>query len=551
MAPRTPVIAIVGRPNVGKSTLFNRVVGEKRAVVEDFAGVTRDRNYALVERFSAPFTLIDTGGFEVAPEDDLYKEVVQQSILAMEEADAIIALFDGESGEHPEDQDVVKFLREVKKPVCFVVNKCDGDEQAVRAAEFYRLGLGEIENVSALHGRGVRSLVENLLQSFPQYESLRQSFEDRKKLEKKKKQELDSKLEQVEFEDEDRVEAIEITDDPEENALENVVDEMEPNFPEVFIPEDSKSAVSYLRSNKVAERGRTEYYYSDEELRPQSISSEAAAEEEKEFIPEIDCINIAIIGRPNAGKSTLLNTLTGEQRAITSDIAGTTRDSLDLEVTRDGQRYRIVDTAGLRKKARISDKIERFSTMRALRSLADCDVAVVLIDAERGPSEQDTKIMGLAHDYGKGIVIAVNKWDLLEKNHKTVKKYTDDLRSTFKFAQYAPVVFISALSGRRCPKVIEMVKHVAEQRLKRISTNRLNRILKKQIVKYPPAQYRGHAIKLYYGTQVDAAPPRFILFFNQPKGLHFSYIRQLKNVLRKDFGFDGTDIKITCRKRGR
>lgn len=552
MAPRTPIIAIVGRPNVGKSTLFNRIVGEKRAVVEDFAGVTRDRNYALVDKYSAPFTIVDTGGFEASPEDELQRAVVDQTILAIEEADAIIALFDGEAGEHPEDAEVVRFLRKVNKPIVYVVNKCDGEEQIFRVAEFYRLGLAEIENISALYGRGVRDLIERILQDLPGYEALKQSFEDRKKLAQARKEEVSIELASVklaldELDDEMRVEQ-------EDSDLVEDSFESEPNFPEIFIPseesENDKPITDYLKENRLAALRQTEYIYNDPEMAPDYRPPEQEeSEETKEFIPQIDCINIAIVGRPNAGKSTLLNTLTGERRAITSEIAGTTRDSLDLEIVREGQRYCIVDTAGLRKKARISDTIERFSTMRALRSLADCDVAVVLIDAARGPSEQDTKIMGLAHDYGKGIVIAVNKWDLVEKSHRTVKEYTDNLRQQFKFAHYAPIVFVSALSGRRCPKVIETVKHVAEQRIKRISTNRFNRVLKRQLLRYPPNHYRGHAVKLYYGTQVEAAPPRFVLFFNQPKGLHFSYLRQLKNTLRDEFGFEGTDIKLVCRKK--
>lgn len=555
MAPRTPIIAIVGRPNVGKSTLFNRIVGEKRAVVEDFAGVTRDRNYALVDKYSAPFTVVDTGGFEIAPEDELQRAVVDQTILAIEEADAIIALFDGEAGEHPEDADVVRFLRKVDKPVVYVVNKCDGEEQIIRVADFYRLGLSEIENVSALYGRGVRDLVEGMLENLPDYQALKQSFEDRKKLAAERKErvllEIETAKQAIDFSEfEDEL----LPASSEESDIKEEQEEIEADFASVFVPDESsesdKIISDYIKDNRVAALKRTEYYYNDPAIAPDYLEEgQSESEEAKETIPVIDCINIAIVGRPNAGKSTLLNTLTGERRAITSEIAGTTRDSLDLEILRDGQRYCIVDTAGLRKKARISDKIERFSTMRALRSLADCDVAVVLIDASRGPSDQDTKIMGLAHDYGKGIVIAVNKWDLVEKSHRTVKEYTDNLRQEFKFAHYAPVVFISALSGRRCPKIIETVKHIAEQRTKRISTNRFNRVLKHQLLRYPPTHYRGHAIKLYYGTQVESSPPRFILFFNQPKGLHFSYLRQLKNTLRKEFGFEGTDIKITCRKK--
>jgi GTP-binding protein len=263
----------------------------------------------------------------------------------------------------------------------------------------------------------------------------------------------------------------------------------------------------------------------------------------------LEQINIAIIGKPNVGKSTLFNALLGTKRAITSSIAGTTRDSLDVELFKDEQKYLLVDTAGLRKKTKISDKVERYSTIRALNSLSAADVVLMVIDAVDGPQEQDTKILGLAHEHGVGIVICINKWDLIKKNYKTVKEYTDKVYDTFKFARYAPLVFMSAISGRRCSKVLGVARDVAIQRRRRIPTGQLNRVLKFAHSKATAPTYRGHLLKFYFGAQITTCPPRFALFFNFTKGIHFSYLRSLKNTIRDKFGFTGTDIKLVLKKR--
>ena len=550
MAPKTPVVAIVGRPNVGKSTLFNRVLGARKAIVEDIPGVTRDRNYALIERFSVPFLLIDTGGFEKDPEEEIGKQVVEQTLMAAEECDIILALFDGSVGCQPGDEDVVALLRRYKKSVVYVVNKCDGAEQALRVADFYSLGVPELKDCSALHGRGVHELIETILQELPNYQALLSSTQARKDREREAAKQAqsvaDASADEYDEDESSGPTAPWADDDGEEfeDFEEDGTDESAPpRFAPVYLPGEGEEA-EYVKQFRV--RPLSEGVVSSDDAEPEDDE----AEDEEDYIPNIPLINIAIVGRPNVGKSTLLNTLTGERRAITSPVAGTTRDLLDLTITRDGQEYRIIDTAGLRKKARVEeDSIERYSTLRSLAALSECDVAVVMIDATTGVTEQDTKIVGLAHEQGKGLIYAVNKWDLMEKNHKTVHEFTKDLREALKFAPYAPVLFVSALSGRRCPRILEVAKEVAVSRAMRISTNRLNRLLKKAVLRLSPPVYRGRPIKLYYANQVDTAPPRFILFFNFPRALHFSYMRFLKNSIRDQYPFEGTDIKLVAKKR--
>ena len=543
MATRTPIFAIVGRPNVGKSTLFNRIIGKRRAVVEDVAGVTRDRNYALVESYAFPFYLVDTGGFEADSSDDLQMLVSEQARLAAEEADVVFAVFDGKAGCQPGDEDVVNLLRQIDKPIHFLVNKCDGVEQAILAADFYALGLEELHTVSALHGQGVKELVENSLRSLPGYESLCASIAARKASEAdaaiQAAQQRESFFAEEEALQESNVPSVagNLQLSPE---LEHEPEDID--FPPVFIPgENEKTPEAYLRENRLLDlvpRGARDLPLVSE---PEPV---------KTYLPDsIECVRVALVGRPNAGKSTLLNTLVGEQRAITSPVAGTTRDPLDWPITRDGQKYLLVDTAGLRKKARIGDKVERYSSMRSLRAITECDVAVVLIDAVRGPSEQDAKIIGLAHDEGKGIVIVVNKWDLIEKDHKSVQNFKNKVRDTFKFSTYAPIVFSSALTGRRCPKVIEAVREVAYNRRKEVSTRALNQVLQRAMKRRSAPVVRGRPVKLFYASQIDTGPPRFVLFFNYPESVHFSYLRFLKNSIRDAFSFPGTDLKLVCRKR--
>lgn len=566
MAQRTPILAIVGRPNVGKSTFFNRVLGKRQAVVEDVPGVTRDRNYALIEGFQFPFYLVDTGGFERASGDELQMLVSEQAVLAAEEADIVLAMFDGQAGRHPGDEDVVALLRKQKKPVQFVVNKCDGKEQEVLAADFYSMGIDNLGHVSSLHGRGVRRFVDETLQRLPNHQALLDSAEARHKLEEEAAKDARAAEAEAEYQANAAAKAAKIEArklrssaavstsgnlalvSEESNSEELPEDEVvTPNFAEVFVPEHSgDSAEDYIRDNRVLSLEESlSKEHPEQDVRAESEVSEE--EDEPELL--LESIKVALIGRPNVGKSTLLNTLTGEQRAITSSVAGTTRDSLDLPITRDGQDYLLVDTAGLRRKARIGDRIEQYSTMRSLRAISSCDVAVVLLDAEQGPTEQDAKIVGLAHEQGRGLVIVVNKWDLLEKDHRSVKEFKDKIQQTFKFSPYAPVLFVSALSGKRCPKVIETVRRVAYARAQKVSTVRLNKVLESAMRRRTPPVVRGRPVKLFYATQVETAPPRIVLFFNYPQSVHFSYLRFLKNSIREAFGFEGTDIKLVCRKR--
>jgi len=315
------------------------------------------------------------------------------------------------------------------------------------------------------------------------------------------------------------------------------VEEEDPTFAPVFIPEDDDTAQAYDRQHKLRNMPATKKRLEDEH------------EAEPDAYSQIETIRIAIVGRPNVGKSTFLNKVLGEDRAITSSVAGTTRDSLDVTITRNGQEFCLIDTAGIRKKARITDRIEKFSVFRSLQALSSCDVTLLVLDATTGPVEQDAKVLGIAHEEGKGVVIAINKWDLIEKDHKSVTKFKEQIRDVFKFTPYAPILFISAKTGQRCPKVLDVVKTVAEERAKRVPTGRLNRILKRSFIKHVPPVYRGRPVKLYYGAQIMTAPPRFALFFNYPKALHFSYLRYLKNSIRDEFGFDGTDIKLSLRRR--
>lgn len=544
MAIRTPIIAIVGRPNVGKSTLFNRVLGTRRAVVENVPGVTRDRNYALVERYSVPFYLVDTGGFEEGSEESMQQHVSNQATLAAEEADLIISLYDAKAGLQQGDKDVLKLLRRFEKPILHVANKVDGVEQAILAAEFYSLGVDEVLDVSALHGRAVKDLVERALSSLPEIERLRASVAAKKAAEEQAAAAGRQRMAEVEEELREIVQEFEAQDalDSAPHLADKTPVAEEPKFAPVFVPgEDSGSLQEYEKSYRLSAitSGNAVRRLEEDEL-------EQEVPEEKVY-PET--IRVALIGRPNAGKSTMLNTLTGESRAITSSEAGTTRDSLHQEITRDAQRYLIIDTAGLRKKARVGDTIEKYSTIRALNAISECDVAVVMIDAVRGPSEQDAKILGLAHEQGKGIVIAVNKWDAVSKTHKSVQEYKKDIADTFKFVPYAPIIFVSALTGKRCPKVIETVKEVAYQRLRRVPTRRLNKILRAAADRGTAPRYRGQAVRLYYAAQVDTQPPRILLVFNYPRHVHFSFLRYLKNVIREEFGFEGTDVKFVLRKK--
>jgi GTP-binding protein len=488
-----PTVCIVGRTNVGKSTLFNALVGRRTAVVKDQSGVTRDRYYELVTRHDFPFTLIDTGALVGEEDLELHEAVRQQTQLAMRQSDLIIVVFDGLHGLHPLDSEVVDLVRQMEKPTIYVANKCEKPSAAMTATELYGLGLDEIIPLSAAHRRGLRDLLAKM-EELVGSSGLRTELADGK-----------------------------------DEAYQENEDEGEENSPRY----DDESAEA------------------DEIVMPDVDSDEPALPglEDDSDRP----INIAIIGKPNVGKSTFVNRLLGEERLITSPIAGTTRDSITCELTRNGQIFQIVDTAGLRKKAGVKENtVERFSNIRTLRSLAQSDVAVFLLDASEGiPTEQDARIVGLAHEKGKSLVIVVNKWDLIEKDSRIAEEYRHAIRMTFKFAAYAPVIFVSALTGLRCLSVFDEVKTVHAAARVRLTTGQVNKLFTDAFNVRPPPVYRGVPIKLLYATQVAANPPTFAVFVNHPERLRFNYERYLKNTVRRHYPFPGSDVRILFRRRSR
>lgn len=443
---KMPRVAIVGRTNVGKSSLFNAIVGRRLTIVKDTPGVTRDRFETVVARHGQPFILVDTGGLIGEEDGELYSDVHAQSKLAIEQSDLIIAIFDGLTGLHPNDSDVVALLRGIQKPIIWVINKCEKPSTATQAAEFYSLGIDEFHTISAAHNQGIVELISMIKET---------------------------------------VSSIKLTPEP--------------------VDEDV---------NKV--------------------------------------ISVAILGKPNVGKSTLVNHLYGEPRLITSPIPGTTRDSIGLSLHHEDQEFVVVDTAGLRKKARVDDSsVERYSNLRSLKSLAQCDVAVLLLDATQGaPNEQDGKIAGLIHDRGIPFVIIINKWDAVEKDHRTAQLYRKAVAETFKFARYAPILLTSALTGRGCARILPKLMQVYNSSRDRLLTSKVNDLFETAFIRKPPPVYRGDPVKLYFATQVAVAPPTFVLFVNNPKKLHFSYQRYLKNCLRKEYPFEGSNIKLLIRKHG-
>lgn len=435
-----PVVALVGRPNVGKSTLFNRLLGQRKAIVEDFPGVTRDRHYAEVTRFGNPFLLIDTGGFEPASEDRLLSQMREQSQVAVEEADIIFFLMDVRDGLTASDQEVAKMLRKVDKPVFFIVNKVDGEKQELGASEFYALGIEKIYSVSAEHGRGVHELI----------------------------------------------------------------DDLQPLLP----PAEEKS-------------GRE------------------------------DEVRLAVIGRPNVGKSSLVNKLLGYERVVANPTSGTTRDSIDTPFEFNDKRYVLIDTAGIRRKGKVSQTIERYSAVNALKALDRAHVVLMVIDAEEGVTDQDLSVAGYAYEKGRALILVVNKWDLPEKDEKTMGKYVEEVRRRFKYLPFAPLIFVSALTGQRMNKIMPLVAEVFEEFNRRIPTGQLNKGLEEFLLKNPPSMVRGQRIKFYYAAQGAVRPPTFVLFTNRPKDVHFSYQRYLVNCFREKFGFDRVPLRIQFKGRGK
>ena len=434
-----PIVAIVGRPNVGKSTLFNQIGKKRVSIVDDIPGVTRDRIYLDAEWLNREFTMIDTGGIEFDAGNHILQSMRYQAQLAMEEADVILFLVDGRAGLMAADEEVGKLLRTTKKPVVLAVNKIDSPQRMVDAYEFYNLGIGDPIAISASNAMNLGDLLDAVIASFPEVE------------------------EEVRDEDE---------------------------------------------------------------------------------------IRITVIGRPNVGKSSLVNALLGEERVIVSDVPGTTRDAIDTHFTKDGMKFTLIDTAGMRRRGKIDEAVERYSVMRSLRAIDRADVVLMLINAEEGITEQDKKIAGYAHESGKGVVIVVNKWDIYpNKDDKSTLRFTDDLRDELGFLQYAPVLYASALTGQRVGRVTELVRYVAEQQSMRIKTSVLNELIRDAVSVNPPPMHRGRQLKILFMTQVDIAPPKFILFVNDPELMHFSYLRFIENRLRESFGFEGTPLKLIVRAR--
>lgn len=433
-----PIVAIVGRPNVGKSTIFNRIANKRVAIVEDIPGVTRDRIYIDAEWLNREFTMIDTGGIEIESTDQILTQMRHQARLAIEEADVILFVTDAKAGLTAADAEVAGLLRGTRKPVLVVVNKVDSPKYEQEIYEFYNLGLGDPIPLSAANALGLGDLLDKVIEALPQ-----------------------------EIDEED----------------------------------------------------------------------------------ESDLIRVAFIGRPNVGKSSLVNAILGEERVIVSDVPGTTRDAIDTHFTKDGMRFILIDTAGMRRRAKIDEPVERYSVMRSLRAVDRSDVVLMLIDAVDGVTEQDKKIAGYAHDAGKAIVIVVNKWDLVEKDSKSTLRYTESIRSELAFMQYAPVLFISALTKQRVTRVTELVKFVAEQHAMRVATSVLNQVIEDATAINPPPSERGKRLKIYYTTQPGVKPPTFVFFVNDPEIMHFSYLRYLENKLREAFGFEGTPLKMAVRGR--
>ncbi len=433
-----PVVAIVGRPNVGKSTLFNRIVGERISIVEDVPGVTRDRIYSKSEWLDRYFHLIDTGGIAFDDQDILLDHIRYQAELAIDEADVIVFVVDATTGITSTDEEVAKMLYRSKKPVVLAVNKADNPERMGQLYEFYSLGFDEPIGISGVHGLGIGDLLDEVIKYFPK---------------------------------------------------------------------------------------ETEDEYDE------------------------DVIRVSLIGRPNVGKSSLVNSMLGEERVIVSEIAGTTRDAIDTMLTQEGQDFVIIDTAGMRKKGKVYESTEKYSVLRALRAIERSDVCIIVINAEEGIIEQDKKIAGYAHEAGRAVIIVVNKWDTLDKDDKTFQQFTQNIRDHFLFMQYAPLLFVSAKTKQRVIQILPKVKEVAEQHAMRIPTNVLNDLIHEATTVTPPPSDKGRRLRINYATQVSVKPPTFVLFVNDVELMHFSYQRYLENKIREAFPFEGTPIRILVRNK--
>ncbi|WNQ09302.1 ribosome biogenesis GTPase Der [Paenibacillus aurantius] len=433
-----PVIAIVGRPNVGKSTIFNRLIGDRLAIVEDKPGITRDRLYGTGEWLNQSFNVIDTGGIEIDGEDEILKSVRVQAELAIEEADVIVFMVDGKVGITPADEEIGQLLFRSHKPVVLAVNKIDNIKMQENIYEFYSLGFGDPIAVSGAHGIGIGDLLDAAAQHFPE-------------------------------------------------------DQEDP--------------------------------YGE------------------------DVIKVALIGRPNVGKSSLVNAILGEDRVIVSPVAGTTRDAIDTPFERDGQQYVLIDTAGMRKRGKVYETTEKYSVMRALKAIERADVVLVVINGEEGIIDQDKHIAGYAHEAGKAALFVVNKWDVVEKDDKTMNQFTQNIRDHFLFMSYAPVTFVSAKTKQRLHKLLPVVTEVAEHHSMRVPTHVLNDVVSDAVAVTPPPTDKGRRLRVNYATQVAVKPPTIVFFVNDPELMHFSYLRYLENKIRASFNFEGTPLRLFTRRK--
>ncbi|GGF75356.1 GTPase Der [Paenibacillus albidus] len=433
-----PVVAIVGRPNVGKSTIFNRLIGDRLAIVEDKPGITRDRIYGISDWNGKSFSVIDTGGIEIDGDDAILKSIRVQAELAIEEADVIVFMCEAKAGLTSSDEEVAQILFRSGKPIVLAINKVDNMKRADDIYEFYSLGFGDPIGISGSHGTGLGDLLDAVTERLP-----------------------------------------ELTDD--------------------------------------------EY---DE-----------------------DVIRVALIGRPNVGKSSLVNAILGEERVIVSEVAGTTRDAIDTPFERDGQRYVLIDTAGMRKRGKVYENIEKYSVMRAMRAIERADVVLVVINGEEGIIDQDKHIAGYAHEAGKASIFVVNKWDVVEKDDKTMQNFETKIRDHFLFMSYAPIVFLSALTKQRLQKLLPVVQHVSQQHALRITTHLINDVVSDAIAINPPPTDKGRRLRINYVTQVAVKPPTIVVFVNDPSLMHFSYERYLENKIRAAFNFEGTPIRLFTRRK--
>ncbi len=486
------LVAVVGRPNVGKSTLFNRLAKERVSIVQNTPGVTRDRIYRTVEHWGTPFVLCDTGGFEPKTDDPILSAMRRQTQLAIEQADAVIFMTDGLSGLTGADHDVANLLRRADVPIFVAVNKCEAEARRQEAWEFTQLGLGELYIISAEHGVGIGDLMDDLIEVLPRPE-------------------------------------IEEDDEDERARVDELLDEL------------AETISDY--ADEAAE--------GDEEA--EIVVSDALDEQNRlrfdRRYPRPDTIRLAVIGKPNAGKSSLVNTFLGEDRFLVSDIAGTTRDAVDAGFHRDEQRFEVVDTAGIRRKRSISSQLERYSVVSALRALDRSDVAILLIDAQQGVTEQDAKIAAFAHDKGKALIIGVNKWDAQPKGERDRKAFEQGLRDRLKFLHYTKVHFLSAKTGRGVDELLDEVTLLLDRYYQHIKTRRLNTVIQEANRKHQAPSHRGRPIRLFFATQVRVAPPTMVIHTSHPEGIDVTYKRYVLNRLREAFDFEGIPIQVWYRKR--